>query len=79
MLGVQRPFLNKVLKQFERRGLLAVGYRSIRVPGLSDRTGQPVQTTVSGWMAAQSNQNESVASAGVSRLPVNGPAVARPN
>ena len=31
MLGVQRPSLNKVLKQFERRGLLAVGYRSIRI------------------------------------------------
>jgi CRP/FNR family transcriptional regulator, cAMP and macrophage regulator len=31
MLGVQRPSLNKALKQFERRGLLAVGYRSIRI------------------------------------------------
>jgi CRP-like cAMP-binding protein len=31
MLGVQRPSLNKVLKQFERRGLLAVSYRSIRI------------------------------------------------
>jgi CRP-like cAMP-binding protein len=31
MLGVQRPSLNKVLKQFERHGLLAVGYRSIRI------------------------------------------------
>lgn len=31
MLGVQRPSLNKVLKQFQRRGLLAVGYRSIRI------------------------------------------------
>jgi CRP/FNR family transcriptional regulator, cAMP and macrophage regulator len=31
MLGVQRPSLNKVFKQFERRGLLTVGYRSIRI------------------------------------------------
>jgi CRP-like cAMP-binding protein len=31
MLGVQRPSMNKVLKQFERRGLLTVGYRSIRI------------------------------------------------
>ncbi len=31
MLGVQRPSLNKVFKKFERQGLLAVGYRSIRI------------------------------------------------
>lgn len=31
MIGVQRPSLNKVLKDFERRGLLTVGYGSIAV------------------------------------------------
>lgn len=31
MIGVQRPSLNKVLKDFERRGLLSVGYGSITV------------------------------------------------
>jgi CRP-like cAMP-binding protein len=31
MLSVQRPSRNTVLKQFQRRGLLAVGYRSIRI------------------------------------------------
>jgi hypothetical protein len=34
---------------------------------------------VSGWKAAQSNQNESIAVAGSSRAPVSGPATARPN
>jgi len=31
MLGVHRPSLNKVLKQFERQRLLEVGYGEIRV------------------------------------------------
>jgi CRP-like cAMP-binding protein len=31
MLGVQRPSLNKVLKQFERQRLVEVGYGEIRV------------------------------------------------
>jgi hypothetical protein len=31
MLGVHRPSLNKVLKQFERRRLLEVGYGEIRL------------------------------------------------
>ncbi len=31
MIGVQRPSLNKVLKDFERRGLLSVGYGAITV------------------------------------------------
>jgi hypothetical protein len=34
---------------------------------------------VSGWKAAQSNQNESIAVTGASRVPVSDPAVARPN
>ena len=37
------------------------------------------QMAVSGWKAAQSNQNESIAVAGASRVPASGPAVARPN
>lgn len=31
MLGVQRPSLNKVLRQFEERGLLELSYRSVRI------------------------------------------------
>ncbi|MFC7344761.1 Crp/Fnr family transcriptional regulator [Saccharopolyspora griseoalba] len=31
MVGVQRPSLNKVLKDFERKGLIAVGYAAIDV------------------------------------------------
>lgn len=31
MLGVARPSLNKVLKDFERRGLVALGYGSVQV------------------------------------------------
>jgi hypothetical protein len=31
MLGAQRPSLNKVFRQFERQGLLELGYRSIRI------------------------------------------------
>lgn len=31
MLGVQRPSLNKVLKEFERQGLLTVGYAAIHI------------------------------------------------
>lgn len=31
MLGVARPSLNKVLKELERRGLVALGYASIRL------------------------------------------------
>ena len=37
MLGVQRPSLNKILKEFERRGLIGVHYAAINVldhPGL---------------------------------------------
>ncbi|NIJ11911.1 CRP-like cAMP-binding protein [Saccharomonospora amisosensis] len=36
MLGVQRPSMNKILKDFERQGLLAVGYAAIRI---TDRSG----------------------------------------
>jgi CRP-like cAMP-binding protein len=42
MLGVQRPSLNKVLKQFERQRLVEVGYGEIRVldpRGLARLTG----------------------------------------
>lgn len=41
MLGVQRPSLNKVLKDLERNGLIRIGYASIDVTdqaGLSART-----------------------------------------
>ena len=31
MLGVARPSLNKVLKDLERRGLVALGYGAIRL------------------------------------------------
>ena len=31
MLGVQRPSLNKILKEFERQGLIEVRYAAIRV------------------------------------------------
>lgn len=31
MLGVQRPSLNKVLRQFEQQGLLELSYRSVRI------------------------------------------------
>ena len=31
MLGVRRPSLNKLLRDFERRGLVELGYRSIRI------------------------------------------------
>ncbi len=31
MLGVARPSLNKILKDFERRGWVSVGYGSIRL------------------------------------------------
>lgn len=31
MLGVQRPSLNKLLRDFERRGLIELGYRSVRI------------------------------------------------
>ncbi len=31
MLGVQRPSLNKILKDFERRGLISVGYAAIHL------------------------------------------------
>lgn len=36
MLGVQRPSLNKILKDLEARGLIQLGYRSVR---LLDRRG----------------------------------------
>lgn len=36
MLGVQRPSLNKILKEFERNGLIAVRYAAI---GILDRPG----------------------------------------
>ncbi len=32
MLGVARPSLNKVLKDLERRGLVELGYGTIRLP-----------------------------------------------
>lgn len=32
MLGVQRPSLNKVLKDFEREGLIAIGYANHQRP-----------------------------------------------
>lgn len=35
MLGVQRPSLNKVLKDFEKRGAIEVGYAEVRI---ADRT-----------------------------------------
>jgi CRP/FNR family transcriptional regulator, cAMP and macrophage regulator len=31
MLGVQRPSLNKLLRDFERQGLIELGYRSVRI------------------------------------------------
>jgi CRP-like cAMP-binding protein len=31
MLGVQRPSLNKVLKELERDGLISIGYSSIDI------------------------------------------------
>jgi CRP/FNR family transcriptional regulator, cAMP and macrophage regulator len=31
MLGVQRPSLNKVLRQFEQQGILELSYRSVRI------------------------------------------------
>jgi CRP/FNR family transcriptional regulator, cAMP and macrophage regulator len=36
MLGVRRPSLNKILKDFERRGLIELGYRTI---GIRDQQG----------------------------------------
>src|SRR6266567_362115 len=42
MLGVQRPSLNKLLRDFERQGLIELGYRSVRVldqEGLKRRGG----------------------------------------
>jgi CRP/FNR family transcriptional regulator, cAMP and macrophage regulator len=36
MLGVQRPSLNKVLKELERRGLIAVGYSRITITDPDD-------------------------------------------
>lgn len=42
MLGVQRPSLNKVLKELERDGLIRIGYASIEVldlPGLVRHSG----------------------------------------
>ncbi len=36
MLGVQRPSLNKLLRDFERQGLIELGYRSV---GILDREG----------------------------------------
>lgn len=36
MLGVQRPSLNKILKEFERDGLVAVRYGAV---GILDREG----------------------------------------
>ncbi|MBO0872769.1 MAG: winged helix-turn-helix domain-containing protein [Pseudonocardia sp.] len=44
MLGVRRPSLNKVLRQFEHQGLIGLGYRTIDVhdrPGLARAAGQP--------------------------------------
>jgi CRP/FNR family transcriptional regulator, cAMP and macrophage regulator len=43
MVGVQRPSLNKVLKDFERRGLIDVRYAAIDVrdPDSLRRIGQP--------------------------------------
>ncbi|MFG2526242.1 helix-turn-helix domain-containing protein [Streptomyces sp. NPDC048527] len=32
MLGLRRPTLNRVLKYFERDGLLRVGYRQVELP-----------------------------------------------
>jgi hypothetical protein len=31
MLGVQRPSLNKLLRDFERQDLIELGYRSVRI------------------------------------------------
>jgi CRP-like cAMP-binding protein len=31
MLGLQRPSLNKLLRDFERQGLIELGYRSVRI------------------------------------------------
>jgi CRP/FNR family transcriptional regulator, cAMP and macrophage regulator len=31
MLGVHRPSLNKVLKDFEKKGLLELGYADIQI------------------------------------------------
>jgi CRP/FNR family transcriptional regulator, cAMP and macrophage regulator len=42
MLGVQRPSLNKLLREFQRQGLIELGYRSVRVldrEGLKRRSG----------------------------------------
>jgi CRP-like cAMP-binding protein len=42
MLGVQRPSLNKVLKELERDGLIRIGYAAIDIldpPGLARRSG----------------------------------------
>jgi CRP/FNR family transcriptional regulator, cAMP and macrophage regulator len=42
MLGVRRPSLNKILKDFERHGLIDLGYRTIGIRdprGLARATG----------------------------------------
>lgn len=42
MLGVQRPSLNRLLREFQRQGLIELGYRSVRVldrEGLQRRSG----------------------------------------
>ena len=44
MLGVQRPSLNKLLRDFQRQGLIELGYREVRVldsEGLRRRGGRP--------------------------------------
>jgi Mn-dependent DtxR family transcriptional regulator len=35
MLGVQRPSLNKVLKELERDGLIRIGYAAIEILDLA--------------------------------------------
>lgn len=43
MLGVQRPSLNKLLRDFQRQGLIELGYRNVRIldsEGLRRRSGR---------------------------------------
>jgi CRP-like cAMP-binding protein len=44
MLGVRRPSLNKILREFEHRGLIGLGYRVIDdLAGLARAAGQPAR------------------------------------
>jgi CRP-like cAMP-binding protein len=59
MLGVQRPSLNKVLKDLERQGLISIGYAAIEIldpAGLARRArlrpGPVSDRTVAGWASA---------------------------